>query len=358
MTDLVGGGIIGGVDTHLDTHVAAALSATGALLGIDSFPASAAGYQQLLDWLTGYGAVDAVGVEGTGSYGAGLARHLTAAAVTVYEVDRPNRADRRRRGKSDPIDAENAARAVLAGTCRTVPKDGTGPVEAIRMLKTTRDGAVKAKTAAINQLHALVVTAPAALRSCLQPLSSKTLIERCAALRPAAGETMPDVTTTAKRTLKTLARRIQYLQSEIDDLDTHLATLVAATAPTTLAEPGVGIQTAAQLLITCGDNPERLRSEASFARLCGTAPIPVSSGRTDRHRLHRGGDRQANSALHMICLTRQAHHHETKAYRQRRETTHFNGRYITRCLKRALARRLYHTLLHDLTTLPTRLDKS
>lgn len=343
--------VFGGVDTHHDFHVVVALTVFGVRLGHATFPTTTAGYADLCAWLQSWGPVARVGVEGTGSYGAGLARHLTQHGLVVREVNRADRSDRRRRGKSDTIDAENAARAALRDHGTATPKPGTGPVEQIRVLKRERDSAVKARTAAINQIHNLVLTAPEDLRDRLEHLPTATLLQRCRALRPTPhtgrGSTR-DLTDTYKATLRRLARRVRALTEEIDDLDLELQTLVKAIAPRTLAAFGTGIETTAQLLITIGDNPERFTKEAAFAHLCGTAPIPASSGRRDRHRLNRGGDRQANSALHMIALSRQGHHAPTKAYKERRTAQGLNGKDITRCLKRHIARELYTLLKHDL----------
>jgi transposase len=341
--------VTGGVDTHRDFHVAAVLNRYGALLAHAKFPATAAGYAQLLDWLAGFGPVARVGVEGTGSYGAGLTRFLTGRGIEVLEVNRPDRAQRRRRGKSDPIDAENAARAVLAGTATATPKSGTGPVEAIRALKIERDSAKKARTAALNQMHNLVLTAPEPLRAQLEALTKTTLPIHCARLRP--GTDLTDPTNGHKKALRGLARRVLALTAEIDELGTDLDHLVRAVAPTTTALKGAGPDTIAQLLITIGDNPDRFRNEAAFAALCGVSPVPASSGRTHRHRLNRGGDRHANSALHMITLSRLAHDPDTRAYRERRLSENLTDREAIRCLKRYLARRLFKTLRHDLRTL-------
>jgi transposase len=286
--------ITGGVDTHADTHTAAALDPVGRLLGHHTFPASVTGYQRLLDWLGGFGEVGIVGVEGTGSYGAGLARHLTAQGIEIVEVDRPNRRTRRGEGKSDPIDAIAAARAVLAGTATGTPKTRTGVVEAIRVLRVARSGAIKAHTAAINALHQMTITAPDPLRDQLIGLSSVRLVTTCSRLRP--GENLADPDQAVKVALRRLARRCQQLHDEIRQADHDLRSLISTTAPQLIARTGVGPEVAGQLLVTAGDNPDRLRSEASFA--VRHQPLPTSSGRTDRHRLNRGGDRAANSALH------------------------------------------------------------
>jgi transposase len=346
--------VIGGVDTHGATHHAAAIdAATGRLLGDREFPATTAGYAALLAWLQSAGQVTAVGVEGTGSYGAGLFRHLAAAGVTVIEVARPSRQARRFQGKSDPIDAIAAARAVLARTATTVPKPRDGKVEAIRMIRATRRSAVRARRAAIGQIHGLLAGAPEPLRDKLRGYRRAALATRCAGLRPApAAARDGDPAAVAALMLRRLARRIAALDAEITDADTQLATLIQATAPSLLAIFGVGTEAAGQLLTTAGENPHRLHSEAALARLCGTAPIPASSGTTTRHRLHRGGDRQANSAIHLIVINRLRWHPPTRAYLARRTTEGKTKKEIIRCLKRAIIRELYTALKTDLPHLP------
>lgn len=343
--------VIGGVDTHSLTHHAAVLDAvTGQVLGDRAFPVTPTGYRQLLGWLRRHGQVEGVGVEGTGCYGAGLTRYLLDQQITVHEVPRPSRVVRRQQGKSDPIDAITAARTVLAGSATAIPKIGTGPVEAIRMIHLTRNSAVKARTAAINQLKALLLTAPDPLRARLTPLSTATLIDTCKALRPDP-TTLTGPTEATKTALRRLARRIDQLTAEITDADTDLDHLTATTAPTLRALPGVGPAVAAQLLITCGDNPHRLRNDATFARLIGAAPIPASSGQTHRHRLHRGGDRQANRALYTITLCRLRHDPRTRAYAERRTTEGLTKKEIIRCLKRYLCRDILTAIKTDLTPL-------
>ncbi len=282
-----------GVDTHTDVHVAAVLDPAGRLLETRSFPATTRGYARLATWAESFGAVDNVGMEGTGSFGAGLLRFLADYGLAVIEVDRPDRAGRHCNGKSDPLDAESTARAVQSGRATGTPKSRDAQVEMIRVLRVARRSAMKARIQVGAQLDALIVTGPEQVRAPLRKLTSKQRIRACAALRPGP---VADPASAVKTALRALARRWQALQAEIGDLETQLTPLVTAAAPGLLALPGIGVETAAQLLVTAGDNPDRLRSEASFARLCGAAPIPVSSGRTDRHRLHRGGDRQANGA--------------------------------------------------------------
>src|SRR5262245_34780626 len=288
-----------GVDTHADRHVAAALDHPGRHLRTQAFPSTDAGAAALLAWAHCFGAVERVGIDGTGACGAGLSHWLRARGVVVVEVDRPERERRRRRGKSDPIDAEAAARAVLAGTATARPKAGTGPVESVRALQAARRSAMKARTQAANQLHALVVTAPDPLRARLRRLSSARLVATAAAFRPGA-LISPGAAT--KLALKSIAVRYRRLSAEIEALDAHLGRLVAAVAPDLVDVKGVGTDTAATLRLTAGHNPERLRSEAAFACLCGVAPQPASSGKTTRHRLSRGGDRQANRALHLLAV--------------------------------------------------------
>jgi transposase len=295
--------VTGGVDTHKDTHTAAALDASGRLLGHREFAATAAGYAALLAWLGTLGQLVRVGVEGSGVYGAGLARFLQAAGVELVEVDRPDRKTRRWQGKSDPVDAEAAARAAQAGRASGVPKTRGGKVDALRALRVARRSAVAARADAQRQIKALIVTAPDALRMTLRGLGDRELIAHCATRRPDRAA-VGDPTVATMLALRALARRHQQLSVEIDELDALIGPLVTAINPTLIGLSGVGTDVAGQLLVTAGDNPQRLRSEAAFAMLCGAAPLPASSGRTHRHRLNRGGDRQANAALYRIVLCR------------------------------------------------------
>lgn len=270
--------IIGGVDTHTATHHAAVIDSHGRLLDDAEFPATLAGYAAMLTWMRSKGRLSQVGVEGTGAYGAGLARYLHEQNVEVLEVPRPDRRLRRQRGKSDPIDAEAAARTVLAGKASAAPKLADGPIEAIRMLRVARLGAVKAKTAAINTLRAMVITAPDALRGQLDGLSAAKLVAACARLRPDLAR-LGDPVQAAKAALRCLAIRAQNLEVETRSLRKQLDQLTLEVAPTTSAVFGLGPDTVSALLITIGDNPDRLRSGAAFAHLCGVAPIPASSGK-------------------------------------------------------------------------------
>lgn len=340
--------IVIGVDTHKHIHVAVAVTLNGGLVADLEFATTGQGIAQVMDWANQLGDVWAWGVEGTGSYGAGLARTLMAAGHQVFEVNHANRAARRvRGGKTDRIDAEAAARSVLANYATATPKTGDGPVELLRIIRTTRSSAIKARTATINQLKAIVTTAPPALRDQLSGLTTADLIKRSARLRPAPG---PGLKAGIKRTLRALARRYQQLTAEITEHTRELRDLVEQIAPDLLAQPGVGPDSSAALLIAAGDNPARLHSEAAFAALCGTNPIPASSGKTDRHRLNRSGDRQGNAALHRIIIVRLGRHAETRAYMSARVNhNESNKLHIIRCLKRALARRLYPQIVKALT---------
>jgi transposase len=317
-----------GVDTHLDLHVAAVLDQNGRLLATQGFPASTRGYVALVTWAERFGPVQRVGIEGTGTYGAGLARFVRAYGLQVIEVNRPDRSLRRRQGKSDPTGAQAAARATLAGVAATAPKTREGQVEMIRVLRVARRGALKARVAAADQLYGVLYSAPEELRQPLLGLKTKALVAACATMRPGP---LTSPTAATKTSLRTLARRWQQLQAELTQLDRQLQTLVTSVAPTLVALPGVGVDTAGQLLVNAGDNPQRLRSEAAFAHLCGVAPIPASSGRTHRHRLHRGGDRRANHALWRIALVRMRCHPPTRAYVERRTKQGLSKLDIMRC---------------------------
>jgi transposase len=332
-----------GVDTHKDIHVAVALDGLGRRLGTLSVPAIPAGYENLVNWARGFGPLERAGVEGTGSFGAGLTRFLQEAeGIEVFEVIRPKRRDQYRSGKSDPIDAEAAARSVLAGTAIGQPKDADGEVEMIRTLRITRRSALKARAQAANQIQALLVTAPEGLKSELCELSTARLIEKASRLRP--GATLSDVEAATKFALRSVARRYQHLSKEISELDERLNRLVSEVAPQLVAVEGIGTDTAASLLIAAGDNPERLKNEAAFAHLCGAAPIPASSGKTVRHRLNRHGDRDANRALYVIAICRMSCDKRTRAYVERRTKEGKSKKEIIRCLKRYIAREVYRIL--------------
>ena len=335
--------VVGGVDTHLDTHTAAVIDTVGRVLGTEQFPATVAGYAALLAWMRGHGRLSRVGVEGTGAYGAGLARWLRGEGLEVIEVDRPNRKMRRCQGKSDPIDAIAAAKTALAGQRTGTPKQRDGRVEALRNLRVARRSAVEQRADTQRQIKTLIVTAPDELRAQLRGLPVKQLIATCANLRPDRTDAASPATA-VKLALRSLARRHQQLSTEITDLDELLEPLVTAINPDLIAVHGVGADVAGQPLVTAGENHHRLTSETAFAMLRGAAPLPASSGKTTRHRLNRGGDRQANAALYRVVLSRLRWDPRTRAYMERRTKDGLSKKEIIRCLKRYVARELYQII--------------
>ena len=337
--------VTGGVDTHADVHVAAAVDANGGVLGVESFATTPAGYVQLHGWLSGFGAVDRVGVEGTGAYGAGLARHLRGEGLVVIEVDRPNRQLRRRQGKSDAIDAIEAARAALSGRASGIAKSADGDVEAIRALLVARRSGRDVRIKYLNQIRHLGFTAPDELRERFRDVHRDHLARTAASLRPTAGS--DTVLYATKLAIATLGRRVLALEADAQRLDRLLDTLVRRTAPSLLEVYGVGVHSAAILLVAAGDNPHRLTNEAAFAHLCGVAPLQASSGKVDRHRLNPGGNRQANHALWRIVFTRMSSDERTRKYVARRRAEGKTVREIMRVLKRYVAREIYPHLVRD-----------
>jgi transposase len=333
--------VTGGVDTHAGTHMAAALDQIGGLLGVQEFPATADGYARLLAWLRGFGTVSLVGIEGTGSYGAGLARRITAAGIRVVEVNRSDRQDRRRAGKSDPLDAVSAARAAQSGRASGASRGRDGVVEAIRALMVAKRTARAQRTQTINQARALILTGPDDVRARFTSHTPAGLVAGLAALRPRSGSMVRYHTLLS---LRELGRRAPFLDAQLERLDELIVPLVTVCAPGLLRLHGVGPDTAATLLIAAGDHPGRLRSEAAWAHLCASAPIPASSGKVTRHRLNRGGDRQANHALWRIVITRMSAHPPTRAYVARRSKEGLSKPEIIRCLKRYAAREIYRHL--------------
>jgi transposase len=332
--------VIVGVDTHGEVHVACAIDQLGRRLALAEVATTPTGYRAVLEWARRLGEVEAFGVEGWGCYGAGLARFLGAQGYLVLEVNRPDRSARRR-GKSDSVDAEAAARAVLAGQVTAVPKTGSHVVEMVRCLRVARATAVKARSQAVNALRALVVTAAPELREQLRELPATKLAGTAAQLEPG-----PILTTTAatKLALRLLGERCAALDAELARLDAELDRLTAQAAPGLRQLCGVGPEIAGALLVAAGDNPERLRSEAAFSMLCGASPIPASSGKTVRHRLNRGGNRQANTALYRIVVVRLRWHQPTRDYLARRTKEGLSKREIIRCLKRYVAREVFAAL--------------
>lgn len=333
----VASGSVLGIDTHKLIHVAALVDGLGRMQGTFAFAATDAGTVALLTWAAAHGSPQAAGVEGTGSYGYQLTRALQIAGITVLEVNRPDRANRRRKGKSDPVDAEAAARAVLSGQATAIPKNREGPVESLRALTIARNSAVKATTTASHQIKAILVGADQQLRDAMQVQSLLELATRASALAPIDGQRLA---------LVSLGRRWLQLHVEVLELDTMIRTIVRATAPALLERPGIGIHSAAQLLMTAGGNPERLRNDAAFAALCGVSPVQASSGQTHRHRLSRGGDRAANNALWTIANNRMIHDPRTREFAARRKTTGDSRNDTLRVLKRYIARETF-ALIRD-----------
>lgn len=342
--------VVAGADTHSQTHHIAVLdAATGQLLGDRQFPATLAGYQDILAFVLGFGDLVRFGIEGTNSYGAGLTRHVRAAQVEVREVIRPNRAARRLHGKSDPLDAITAAHVALADEGLPIPKSSNGPVESIRVLAMVRDSAVKARANVLRQITMILVSAPAAQREKLHKMGEKALLDTLRRSRP--GDPVDGVEPATATALRHLARRHEHLTEEIDQTTDQLRALVEHVNPGLLAAKGVGVVTAAQLLITSGDNPRRITGKAAFAALTGVSPIPASSGKTKRYRLNRGGDRKANNAIHTVALVRMSMDPRTKAYITKKTAEGKTKLEAIRCLKRHLANEIF-TLITNPTTVP------
>lgn len=345
--------VFAGVDTHKELHVAAVIDASETVLGTRSFSTTRAGYRAMLAWIGQFGALVRIGIEGTGSYGAGLTRHLAAAGVTILEVDRPDRSDRRRKGKDDDLDAISAARAALHQRRTVTPKSKDGAVEALRVLRVARAHAVRERRSTLQLLRMTIVSCPEETRDQVRNLTRMQLIRTLAAWRPDVSNAT-DPVTAYRVALKSLARRYLELSDEIADLDELINPIVEALAPTLLARVGIGIEVAGQMLVTAGDNADRMKSEAAFAMLCGVAPLPASSGMTQRHRLNRGGDRQANRALHLAIVSRLRMDPKTQAYVAKKTAEGHSKLEIIRCLKRYLAREIYYLLNPGQPANPTR----
>jgi transposase len=332
--------VIGGVDTHKDLHVAAVVDEHNRVLGSQCFPTTRHGYKQMLAWMRSFGQLRRVEVEATGTYGAGLLRYLQNAGVEVLEVTTPDSGDRRKRGKNDDLDAQNAAHAAFAGKRTVTPKTRDGMIESLRVLKACRKTAVAARRVALQMIHNTVVCAPDELRDTLRKLTRMELIRTLAAWRPDMTD-YRNVASAYRIALKSIARRYLELHDEIADLDAMIAAIVDELAPALVTRNSIGHASAAQLLLTAGDNSERLHSEESFAALCGVSPVPASSGKTTRHRLNRGGDRAANSALHIIAIGRLRTDPRTKSYIAKRIAEGHSKLEAIRCLKRYIAREIF-----------------
>lgn len=346
--------VTGGFDTHADTNVAAVLDTlTLRTLATATFPTTALGHQAALEWMRDQGALDAVGVESTGTYGAGLARHLAAAGVKVIEVNRPEKLDRYLDGKDDFIDAEAAARAVLSGRASAIPKSGDGPVEAIRSLETAHESAAHDRVEAINQFKSMMFRAPNAFRDVFSTKTFRHQLNAAVRFRTSYDDLVEQELRVA---LKMLAQRIRFLEAQIDDIEARLRPIIAEHYPALLGLHGVGPHSAAQLLMAAGDNAERLHSEAAFAKLCGVCPRPASSGKTVRFRLDRGGSRNANRALYRIVIVRMRHDDTTKRYVTRRLAEGKTKAEIIRCLKRFVAREVFAAIINPPDHIPTGAD--
>jgi len=332
--------IIGGVDTHKDLHVAAVVDSKDRFIASECFATTRQGYRLMLEWMLSFGEVQRVGVEATGTYGAGVLRYFQKAGVQVLEVTGPDKHDRRARGKSDTLDAEAAAHAAFAGKRTVTPKTRDGMVEALRVLKACRKTAVQARRIALQLIGNTIVSAPDDLRDTVRHLTRMKQIRTLAAWRPDM-TSYREMDTAYRIALKSLARRFLELHDEIADLDVMIKAIIDDLAPELVAQHSIGYNSAAQLLITVGANPERLKSEASFAALCGVSPVPASSGKTNRHRLNRGGDRAANSALHIIAICRLRCDERTQKYVARRITEGLSKLEAIRCVKRYIAREVF-----------------
>jgi transposase len=336
--------VIGGVDTHKDLHVAAVVDHRDRILGTRSFASTRQGYRQMLIWMRAFGELQRIGIESSGSYGAGLLRFMQQANVTVLEVTAPDKQDRRKRGKNDDMDAQNAAHAAFSGRRTVTPRSRDGMIEALRVLVACRKTAVTARRIALQMIHNTIVPAPDGLRDQLRTMTRMQLVRTLAAWRPDL-TAYREVEAAYRISLKSLGRRYLELHDEIADLDVMIAAIVKELAPTLIARNSISYVGGAQLLLTAGGNPERMRSEASFAALCGVSPVPASSGKTVRHRLNRGGDRSANSALHIIAIGRLRTDQKTKDFVARRVSEGHSKLDAIRALKRYLAREVFTLIM-------------
>ncbi|MFN4128220.1 MAG: IS110 family transposase [Paracoccaceae bacterium] len=340
--------VIIGVDTHKSNHIAVAINTQGTRLGGMTIPTTRQGYRDLEAWASELGSIRAFGIEGTGSYGAGLSRDLLAKGHMVVDVMRPNRQLRYLHGKSDSLDAESAARSVLNGQASSLAKTQTGSSEMIRHIKIARDSAVKAKSQAMITLKTLIINAPMNLRDTLDQIKGRTaLVRHVAGLRPGQ---ITSPTASAKAAMRAIARRWLALHEEIHAHEQALEHMAREKAPELMKSHGISTLTVAEMLILVGDNPERIRSEAALAKICGVCPIPASSGKTNRMRLNRSGNRQANAALYRVAIVRMRDHEPTKTYAAKRTAEGKTRRDIIRCVKRYIVREIFRHLCAPLPT--------
>lgn len=342
-TSTISSYVIGGVDTHKDIHVAAIVNDSNQVLSSEYFPTTRHGYKEMLKWMSSFGKISRVGIECSGTYGLGLLRYMQSSGIEVLEVTAPDKVDRRKRGKDDTIDAENAAHAAYSKLRTVTPKTRDGMVESLRILRGCRKTAMAARTVALQMIRTSIVSSPDEIRDTLRHMTRMTLIRTLASSRPDL-TAYKNISSAYRIVFKSLARRYLELHDEIADLDKMISSIVDMLAPELIEQKAVGYESAAQLLITLGDNPERLNSESSFAALCGVSPIPASSGKTNRHRLNRGGDRAANSALHIIAIGRLRTEQRSKDYIKKRTADGLSKMEAIRCLKRYIAREIYYLL--------------
>lgn len=336
-----------GVDTHKDTHTAVVVTAQGAVIDEIQIDTTTRGYKQLNSWANSHGKVGAYGIEGTGCYGKNLTQYLTSRGVEVFEINRINRQHRRRHGKNDVTDALAAGRAVASGAETNPAKEVTDNTEIVRVIQLARRSAAKARTVAISQIKTLLVTAPESIQNELKDMTTLKMVREAADWRPT--NYLSDPVQATRHAIKKLAKRWLYLTEEIKQADQNLETVINNIDPELMELQGIGTDVAAKLVITAGTNPKRLRTEASFAALCGVSPIDASSGLQQRHRLNRGGDRQANNALYKIVITRMNHDPETKKYVTKKTGQGKTKKEIIRQLKRYIARQIYKKLNQNLT---------
>ena len=335
--------VVGGVDTHKDLHVAAVVDERDCVLETCSFATTRQGYRLMLAWMRSFGTLRCVGIESTGSYGAGLLRYMQAAGIEILEVTTPDRHDRRKRGKNDDLDAQNAAHAAFAGQRTVTPRSRDGMVEFFEFSRACRKTAVNARRIALQMIQNTIIAAPDGLRDQLRQMTRMQLVRTLAAWRPDM-TAYRDLEAAYRISLKSLARRYLELHDETADLDMMIGAIVANRAGTRRPQFDRS-QRCRPAPAHAGDNPERLKSEACFAALCGVSPVPASSGKTVRHRLNRGGDRAANSALHIIAIGRLRTDEKTKAYVARRVAEGHSKLEAIRAVKRYIAREVYGIIM-------------
>jgi transposase len=343
-----------GVDTHRDNHEVEIARPTGAPIATCSITNDSAGYAQLLAWIVEHapGPRLAVSIEGTRSYGLGLSRAVRTAGLTVIESEQPNRKTRRRRGKSDPIDAHLAVLTALQLDADALPTPrADGDRAALQILLGARHDLTSAHTAATNRLRAQLLGGHGDGADTDRQLARGPLTE--ATLAALARRRCPHDADRAQAVrhaeLRRLALAVRDSTRALKTNRAQLHTIVADLAPGLTDRPGIRPVSAAQVIVSFS-HPGRCRTDAAFAALAGTSPLPASSGQTVRHRLNRGGDRTLNRTIHTIALSRMRYCERTRAYVERRTREGKTPREIRRCLKRYITRELYRSLTTTMTT--------